>query len=116
MFISKGFVIGGGIYFSLIMKTILKSLIISLGDYLVHQTTVNIFLITKDITIRREVIKRKMNQHQVKLNTRVTNIWKDIKVLLNYAVCFTVDPTFTYLFSNMIFNVSLSNMYLNKNT
>ena len=69
MFISKGFVIGGGIYFSLIMKTILKSLIISLGDYLVHETTMNIFLITEDITIRREAIKREVNQHQNKLNT-----------------------------------------------
>ena len=115
MFIKNEVSIKDVVYYGLIMKTILKSLIISLRGYLVrypYEPIVNILIIIKDI-----IIRRKANQQQVKFNTRVTNIWKDFKVLLlNYAKCLTINPNFEYLFSNTLFDVSLRSMHTSKYT
>ena len=76
-----------------------------------YEPIVNIVPITKDT-----IIRKKVNRQQVKLNIRVTNIWNDIKVLLlDYVNCITIDPNFKYLFSNMMFTISLSNMYIGDN-
>ena len=114
MLIKQGLAIKGVVYYNSIMTTTLDLLLILLRDYLVQfsfKSTMNILLVISNSSIQIQV-----NQQQTKGQAWVLNIWKDITLMLPYYNdCFTVKSSFKFLFSSMMYSMSMTSHLVGKN-